>query len=261
MPLQNRAQLIVQGGQPRPLEENEITIGRAADNRIVLDDPTISAYHAVILQQEGRFIVRDLNSSNGLKVNGTRVSEAPLASRDQVKFGAVECLFQAASEELPQTAQSPPVRDSRSRFKIFLHHLFSGPSWICPFCGSSNLKTVPAKARISISGDRICRGCEASWAPPMPKWAATVMLVLFLTGLGISVTLRTRVFYPNTAAWSLKWFDSEGTEEDQRFNGWEKTCAGGALACFPFLLGFAGKLKVHQRPKNARERIPPSGAK
>ena len=49
------------------------TIGRAADNVIVIDRPSISRYHAEIRAQEGQYLVVDLASTNGTWINGRRL--------------------------------------------------------------------------------------------------------------------------------------------------------------------------------------------
>lgn len=49
------------------------SVGRGADNEIVLDDSHVSANHAEIRQERGQWWLRDLESSNGTKVNGKPV--------------------------------------------------------------------------------------------------------------------------------------------------------------------------------------------
>lgn len=55
------------------LGKREITIGRIADNTIVLPDITVSRSHAKILISGGRVMISDLNSANGTLVNGNVV--------------------------------------------------------------------------------------------------------------------------------------------------------------------------------------------
>ncbi|MGA8646044.1 MAG: FHA domain-containing protein, partial [Candidatus Sulfotelmatobacter sp.] len=58
-----------------PLSEGEITIGREATNGIAISDPSVSRKHCLVSGQDGRFLVRDLDSRNGTQVNGTGVEE------------------------------------------------------------------------------------------------------------------------------------------------------------------------------------------
>ena len=49
------------------------TIGRGADNTIVVDDPHVSAHHAELRFERGQWWLRDLDSSNGTRLNGEPV--------------------------------------------------------------------------------------------------------------------------------------------------------------------------------------------
>ena len=65
------------------------TIGREPDNNLVIsDDGYVSAFHARIYFDQGRWLVEDLNSSNGTSVNDQPVTGShPLAPQDVLKFG------------------------------------------------------------------------------------------------------------------------------------------------------------------------------
>ena len=65
-------------------------IGRAPDNDIVLNANTVSSYHAEIFVKDGQFHIKDMESTNGTKVNGERVSESPLTSGTKLKIGETE---------------------------------------------------------------------------------------------------------------------------------------------------------------------------
>lgn len=60
-------------GRRHALQNFPVHIGRAPDNQIVLDHPTISGYHATIENEAGRLVLYDKNSSNGVFVNGRRI--------------------------------------------------------------------------------------------------------------------------------------------------------------------------------------------
>ena len=60
-------------------------IGRLVDNDIVLDDDTVSRYHAVIVDTGNSFVITDLQSSNGVDVAGQRIrTSATLAEGDRI---------------------------------------------------------------------------------------------------------------------------------------------------------------------------------
>lgn len=73
-----------------PLVKDQITIGAAADNDIVLTDGSVSRRHALIFRRLGGLRVRDLESTNGIRINGRRVSGSRrLRPGDELEVGAV----------------------------------------------------------------------------------------------------------------------------------------------------------------------------
>jgi pSer/pThr/pTyr-binding forkhead associated (FHA) protein len=62
-------------------------IGRRGSADIVLDDATVSRRHALVLDRDGRLVIADDRSLNGVYVNGRRVREAPLHHGDEVQIG------------------------------------------------------------------------------------------------------------------------------------------------------------------------------
>ena len=65
-----------------PLEDEAITIGRAADCDIVLDERQVSRYHVRIERDKDGYLLRDLGSKNGTFVNDERVRGQPYRLRD-----------------------------------------------------------------------------------------------------------------------------------------------------------------------------------
>ncbi|MEI7846193.1 MAG: FHA domain-containing protein [Chloroflexota bacterium] len=62
-------------GKVFPLEGDVITIGREADNGIVINDAEVSRKHTQLVFQGGKFIVTDLGSTNGTFINSKRLTE------------------------------------------------------------------------------------------------------------------------------------------------------------------------------------------
>lgn len=74
--------------------EKDVTIGRAAQNDIVLRDPYISKNHAKITIDEGEYFLEDLGSANGTFINDTRIFDVvKLRDGDRIRIGQVEFLF------------------------------------------------------------------------------------------------------------------------------------------------------------------------
>ena len=74
--------------RPIPLGEDPVTIGRHPDNFVRIKDNSSSRHHAVIEPDgEGNFILRDLGSANGTKVNNALVTTYTLESGDEISIG------------------------------------------------------------------------------------------------------------------------------------------------------------------------------
>ncbi len=69
------------------------TIGRTPDNEIQIDAHNVSRHHAVLLSSAEHCIVEDLNSTNGVLVNGRRVVRQALRDGDTVTVGKTEFRF------------------------------------------------------------------------------------------------------------------------------------------------------------------------
>jgi pSer/pThr/pTyr-binding forkhead associated (FHA) protein len=70
-----------------------VTIGRAPLNQIVIDHPTVSGQHAVLLRVGDSYSLKDLSSTNGTQINGVFVTDAELKDGDTIRFGSVVAVF------------------------------------------------------------------------------------------------------------------------------------------------------------------------
>lgn len=66
---------------------DHITIGRSTNNQVVIDDATVSAQHAVIEKTDDGYQIRDLGSTNGVHINGKRLSVSPVQAADTIVIG------------------------------------------------------------------------------------------------------------------------------------------------------------------------------
>jgi hypothetical protein len=69
-------------------------IGRSRRCDIVLTDPNVSRQHAEIRRQDDGFLLRDLGSTNGTRVNRRDVQQAVLQHGDRIELGTTELLFE-----------------------------------------------------------------------------------------------------------------------------------------------------------------------
>jgi hypothetical protein len=152
-----------------------ITIGRAADNDIVLDDNMVSRHHARLKMQGDTYTLTDLGSANGTLVNGRRVS-APVAlqANDSVRFGTKSGFVFSAQPILsgdetfvaqglvPEHAQVPsaaPVPPQPA----------AGGSLVCAGCGYANRPGVrfceSCGGALAVVQEPVCPACGACNRP------------------------------------------------------------------------------------------------
>jgi len=77
--------------------DHTYVVGRAVTSDIPIFDPTISRRHAELRVVKDGVSLKDLGSSNGTFINGTKVTEGTLAANDSVTFGKV--VFQLTSPD------------------------------------------------------------------------------------------------------------------------------------------------------------------
>ena len=117
---------LIISGKPHELVDEAITIGRGPDNTIVVNDPSISTHHAQLLLEGDTYRLKDLDSTNGTRVNGKPVTEAVLRFDDRIRFGAAEARYE--SSEAGGSKPLPKPEEIKAQFAeagAELHHLSS----------------------------------------------------------------------------------------------------------------------------------------
>lgn len=87
------ASLVADSGESYPITTFPFVIGRGTECDLVLQGKGISRKHAEIVFQSGRFVVNDIESLNGIKVNGYKVARVILEENDAIKLGEVSLTF------------------------------------------------------------------------------------------------------------------------------------------------------------------------
>ena len=95
------------GGDTIPLIKKSLLIGRRESCDIVLRFSNVSAHHCQLTVNGGYWFVRDLDSRNGTKVNGTRITERQMKPGDRLKIAKHEYELKYAPIELG--AVGPPM--------------------------------------------------------------------------------------------------------------------------------------------------------
>lgn len=75
------------------LAGSETLIGRAPGCHLQISDESASREHAVVLSEAGRYSLEDLQSTNGVRVNGKRVRSAQLSPGDEIEIGQTRIVF------------------------------------------------------------------------------------------------------------------------------------------------------------------------
>lgn len=85
--------LIIDGSRHFPLDRPVINIGRRLDNQLILEDVHVSRTHAQLRVRDGRFVIFDLGSTSGTRVNGKRVKQQVLMPGDVITLGSVRLVY------------------------------------------------------------------------------------------------------------------------------------------------------------------------
>lgn len=98
--------LIVEGDQHFPLDRPVINIGRRLDNQLILDDPHVSRTHAQLRARDGRFVLFDLGSTAGTRVNDLPVKQQVLRAGDVIGIAKLRLIYGEDPGDIPDA--TPP---------------------------------------------------------------------------------------------------------------------------------------------------------
>lgn len=90
------------------LTDAVVTIGRKADNDLVIDNLAVSSHHARVVRQDDGFVIQDTDSTNGIFLNGERVTQHILKYDDQILIGKHVVVFQ---NDAAVAASPPPAAE------------------------------------------------------------------------------------------------------------------------------------------------------
>ena len=107
------ATIVLPDGEERRLEGTTVRLGRdPANDLALLGDAKISRAHAELRDREGQWILVDLGSSNGTKVNDRRIKRHPLRDGDRIQLGRTTIRFIAEDDP------NPTETDTRALVKV-----------------------------------------------------------------------------------------------------------------------------------------------
>lgn len=162
-------------------------IGRNQDNDVVIDNAGVSGNHAEIIKNGEKYTIHDLNSKNGVYVNGERISETELKFGDEIsifkhklRFIAVdlpisiETTNSTASIEKNNSAQSATVEVDVSKLESLIKEKEANNAYLEVSSGAmSGRKFRLSKTRFNVGKSPDCDFQTGGWFAP--KIAAKIV--------------------------------------------------------------------------------------
>jgi len=98
------------------LTSRRTVIGRGKDADIRVDNPLVSRAHALLIFKDGHWVVEDLDSPNGLYLNGERTKSSRLEVGDRIELGRHVLIFEGSGESEfdVDTQRSSPLAEGSS---------------------------------------------------------------------------------------------------------------------------------------------------
>lgn len=104
--------LILEGRRHFDLLQPVVSIGRAVENDVILEDPRVSRRHAQLRRRYGHYVLYDLGSSGGTQINGYPIEECVLHSGDVISFAGVQVIYgedPVTPVSTPDAEDTPPL--------------------------------------------------------------------------------------------------------------------------------------------------------
>jgi hypothetical protein len=98
IPVEREAAVLSWDGQTRRVDKRRVVLGRSRECDIQVEDSNVSRRHAELRQEGATYWIVDLDSTNGIEVNGRRVKRAKLEPGDSFVLGATEVTFSTERE-------------------------------------------------------------------------------------------------------------------------------------------------------------------
>ena len=96
-------------GKNIEITKDEIIAGRSLDNDFVISDSSVSRKHFKITKEGDHFMISDMGSGNGTKVNGAKITSTGLSDGDIISAGARQIKFEILNPDLKPKVQAQRV--------------------------------------------------------------------------------------------------------------------------------------------------------
>src|SRR6186997_2491650 len=85
---------------PFEITKDVIVVGRQTECDIRLDHRGVSKLHCILIRTDGLLLLRDLGSTNGTRVNGTRIRRAALLPNDSIHLGSMKFKIEFGGDQV-----------------------------------------------------------------------------------------------------------------------------------------------------------------
>jgi hypothetical protein len=96
--LEREIAILAWDGETRRVDKRRVVLGRSRECDIQVEDPNVSRRHAELRQEGSSYWIVDLDSTNGVEVNGRRVKRAKLENGDTFTVGSTDVTFSTERE-------------------------------------------------------------------------------------------------------------------------------------------------------------------
>jgi len=178
--LGDRAVLVVAeiggGQQIYPLNRNPTVIGRSNNADLVLQDPTVSDFHARVIKHAFGYTLEDMGSAEGTFLRDKRVNHARLISGDSVRLGATLLTFLDEKSHAVKDKLTTAVVPMR----VIPKHLMQSQQTMLrdPYTYSPQLRPLPAPMPLRDSGERVRRAAESEEGPSLEDILVKVLRIV-----------------------------------------------------------------------------------
>jgi len=138
-----------------PLNPGATTLGRGGDSAVLIDHPSVSSEHCQIVVTPAGVELRDLNSSNGTFVDGTRVASTRLNHGQAIRLGEVALRFE---EEVPVPPDLVPRIPDAAEAGCPAHP-GAEPEYACPRCRVKRCAACVQTRLLQGRERKTCRSC------------------------------------------------------------------------------------------------------
>ena len=106
--------------------DNPITFGRGDEADVKVTDERMSRRHFVVTPRDGKFFARDLDSTNGTRVNDKRITEVVLRPNDRIHAGQTVMIFELEKSKGVTTVINEMAQEGKG-YKTLLGEITKQP--------------------------------------------------------------------------------------------------------------------------------------